>query len=99
MILDEFCCGRCSAKETRHKCDREGFGKDFLVGEKHQVSQAWQDGVRTRTGISGGGVKICPDHFLRNEMTMNAEGWVRPRLMLGELVGSQEDSAHWHDAQ
>ena len=46
----------------------------FVVYGGGQLSQPWRDSVRTRTGIAGGGVKICPDHFLRNEMTMNTEG-------------------------
>ena len=42
---------------------------------------------------------ICPDHILGNEITIKTEGWIRQRLMLGELVGLQEDSAQWHDGR
>ena len=42
-------------------------------------------------------MEVCPDHILGNEMTIKTEGLIRTRLMLGELVGSQEDSAQWHD--
>ena len=73
------------------------WGGIFLVCDDHQLSEACRNGVRTRTGIAGGGVKICPDHILGNEMTMKTEGWIQPRLMLDELVGSQEDSVQWHD--
>ena len=42
---------------------------------------------------------MCLDHLVDNGMTMNTEGWVGLRLMRGELVGSQEDSAQWHDGR
>ena len=71
----------------------------FLVCGDHQLSEACRNGVRARTGIAGGRVEICPDHILGNEMTMKTEEWIRPRLVLGELVGSQEDSVQGHDGR
>ena len=44
-------------------------------------------------------MEVGPDHILGNKMTMKTEGWMRTRLMLGELGGSQEDSAQWHDGR
>ena len=75
------------------------WGGNFLVCDDHQLSEACRNGVRARTGIAGGRVVICPDHILGNEITIKTEGWIRQRLMLGELVGLQEDSAQWHDGR
>ena len=44
-------------------------------------------------------MEICPDHILGNAVTMETEGWRRMRLMLDELVGSQENSAQCNDGQ
>ena len=68
-------------------------GGNFVIRNEDQFSESSRHSVQARRRVPRDIVMECPAHLLSTVMTKKTKGRNRARLMLGELVGGQEDSA------